>query len=135
MNFIHPANLSQVLELVPSGSRSAVRDRAAFTVLAHTGLLPQELCGLVVGQVAYDGLGLFIRHTLKVPPRPGVCFRGREIPLNTSAVVALQEILCYNIQRGHSTAPAAPLMANRNGHFVRAKDYQQLLDRCLALSA
>lgn len=135
MNFIHLNTLPQILEAIPSRSPADRRDRAACTVLAHTDLLVQELCGLVVAQVAFDGLGLVIRSTLKVPPRPGVCSRGREIPLNAQAVSALQEILNYNVQRGYSVAPAAPLMASRTGHFVRARDYQQLLQRCLKLSA
>lgn len=103
----------------------AGRDRAMLVLASHTGLRVSELVGLDVDHVASAGVP---RRALHLPSALGKGARERVIPLNGPAREAVQALLAFNVRRGFSVAPDAPLFVTRKHERVSVRLVQRLLE-------
>jgi site-specific recombinase XerD len=102
--------IRQLLGAVDTASTFGPRDFFMLVFALHTGLRISEWCGLVVGDVAENGVP---RTWLYVSKEIAKFSKARWVPLNPVARKALAKVLAFNRKRGFSVSPEAPLWVDR----------------------
>jgi site-specific recombinase XerD len=116
----------KLLAVIPERSPFGVRDRAMLTLLVHTGLRVGELTGLKVADVA-DLQRRTVRARLALPAAICKGRRGRTIPLNEEARLAVRTLLQFNETRGFAVTSSAPLLYTRDHQPLGARAVQRLV--------
>ena len=126
MRVLTPTEIRYLIRVIPLRSPFGVRDRAMLILLLHTGLRVSEVCGLRVFDVVQWGAP---RKMLDLPACLGKGGQARLIPLNTTARKMISLLLRFNLARGFSIAPEAPLLTNRCGKPLSVRTFQHLVQR------
>lgn len=116
--------LVSILESISPREPFGLRDRAVIVLFANTGLRVSELAGLDVRHVVAGGQ---IRDSLDVPREWAKYRHSRTVPLNPAARKAIAIILRFNLARGFSTAPGAPLVQDRWHRRVPVRSLQRMM--------
>jgi integrase/recombinase XerD len=111
---------------VPERSPFGVRDRALMQFWVQTGLRVGELVGLRVEHVA-SLVDRKVRCQLVLPAPICKGRRGRTIPVNRAAQLALRDILKFNEARGFAVAAGAPLLYTKKHQAMTVRQVQRLI--------
>jgi site-specific recombinase XerD len=100
----------QLLGAIDTRAPFGPRDFFMLVFALHTGLRISEWCGLVVGDVAENGVP---RRWLYVSKEIAKFSKARWVPLNRVAQKAVARVLAFNRKRGFSVSADAPLWPDK----------------------
>ena len=123
---LSPRQVRQLLGAVNVRSAFGRRDYLLILFLYETGLRVGECSGLVVHHVYSGGQA---REWLHLPAQICKGPRGRVIPLNATARACIEKLVQFNLDRGFSVAPAAPLFQHRKHGPLSIRSIQKLIKR------
>lgn len=126
MNILQPQDLALLLAVIRRRAAFGERDHAMLTLMGHTGLRVCELVGLNHDQVAR---GRQARTHLNIPTEIGKGGRQRLVPLNQTAQAAVVRLVDFNLRRGFSVAPCAPLLVTRRHTRLGVRYVQKLVEQ------
>jgi len=122
---LEPAQIRRLLGAVNLRSPFGQRDYLLILFLYETGLRVGECSALTIGQV-YTKKGQ-AREWLHLTASCCKRYRGRVVPLNRVAQVCVEKLVKFNLQRGFSVAPEAPLFCHRKHGFLSVRSIQKLI--------
>ena len=128
---LSPRQARQLLGAVNVRSAFGRRDYLLILFLYETGLRVGECSGLIVHHV-YSGDpadGGCAREWLHLPVMICKGSRGRVLPLNSTARACVEKQVQFNLDRGFSVAPAAPLFQHRKHGPLSIRSIQKLIKR------
>lgn len=125
MNILQPEHLELLLGVIRRRAAFGERDHAMLTLMGHTGLRVSELVGLNHDQLA---TGRQSRTHLTIPAGLGKGGHGRVVPLNLTAQDAVVRLVEFNLSRGFSVAPTAPLLVTRQHTRLGVRYVQKLVE-------
>lgn len=118
------SEIRQLLGAINLRSAFGRRDYLLIMFLYQTGLRVGECSGLVVANVAHDGV---VRERLHLSAQICKGSRGRVVPLNETARACVAKLLEFNQSRGLSVAPAAPLFQHRKHGPLSVRSIQKII--------
>ena len=121
---IHYDDVLKLLRAIDLRDPFGPRDYCVLVLAAHTGLRISELVGLTVHMVFHQGAP---RQVLDLPAQLCKNHHGREIPLSPTARKAIGKIVRFNVARGFSIAPHAPLLVSRRHNQLPVCYLQRLV--------
>ena len=122
---LSPRHARQLLGAVNVRSPFGRRDYLLIMFLYQTGLRVGECSGLVVHHVSTGGQA---REWLHLPASLCKGSRARVLPLNATARVCIKKLIQFNLDRGFSVAPAAPLFQHRKHGPLSIRSMQKLIE-------
>lgn len=124
IKYLDDSERTQLLKTL-ADRRSAERDYMIIDLFLNTGLRLSELHALNISDVA----GEKIEKTLVV--RNGKGGKTREVPLNSSARLHLNQYLAWKAKRGEGIQPDDPLFVSRNKLRLSRRPIQRLVKKWL----
>lgn len=124
MVFASNDDIDQILAQIDLRDPLGRRDLCAIILARNLGLRVSELVALDVFDVA---VGREVRSSLYVRPETAKYRSARVIPMNAAAREAVASLLAFNVSRGFSIAPGAPLLATKRHGRMTVRAVQRLV--------